>query len=201
MPQGATRRSLIGLFIEGTSVKGIVNFAGGRGKLRPGNSKNLVTGKSLRIVASSGRNPHRRIDLFVVYAANIINISMGFLFVVRMLGFPLVEKALGIVVLFLGFSLGYVAYINKKNKRDKWEVFLLLPVFFFCIIELILDYILVTDWRSSALVGPYLLLYYFSLWMLIGYSFRFEKKWGYITLATYFLNMFLSLYQYALLGR
>jgi len=152
-------------------------------------------------VASSGRNAYRKIDLFVVYASNIINISMAFLFVVRILGFSLVEKALGVVVLFFGFALGYVAYSNKKNKRDKWEVYLLLPFFIFSIVELILDYILVPDFRSTAIVGPYLLLYYTSLWMLIGYSFRFEKKWGFITLATYFLNMSLSLYQYMILGQ
>jgi hypothetical protein len=152
-------------------------------------------------VASNGRNEHRKIDLFVVIASNIINIAMALLFTARLSGLFLVEKSMGVMVIFLGLALGYVAYTNKKRKRDGWEVFLLLPVFFFCIVELILDYILVADWRSSALVGPYLLLYYFSLWMLIGYSFRFEKKWGFITLGTYFLNMILSLYQYAILGR
>jgi len=152
-------------------------------------------------VASSSGNAYRRIDLFVVYASNIINISMALLFAARLLGLSLLERSQGVLVLFLGFALGYVAYSNNKNKRDKWEVYLLLPVFFFCIVHLILDYILLLDFRRTAIVGPYLLLYYTSLWMLIGYSFRFERKWGFITLATYFLNMSLSLYQYMILGR
>jgi len=152
-------------------------------------------------VASNGRNEYRKIDLFVVLASNMINIAMALLFTARLSGLFLVEKSMGVLVILLGFSLGYVAYINKKNKRDKWEVYLLLPVLFFCIVELILDYVLVSDFRSTALVGPYLLLYYSSLWMLIGYAFRFEKIWGYITLATYFLNMSLSLYQYMILGQ
>jgi len=152
-------------------------------------------------VAASDRSTYRRTDLFVVYASNVINISMAILFGVRILGISLVEKALGIVVLFLGFSLGYVAYRNKTNKRNRWEVHLLLPFLFFSIVELILDYILVLDFRSTAIVGPYLLLYYTSLWMLIGYGFRFEKKWGFVTLATYFLNMSLSLCQYFILGQ
>ena len=155
----------------------------------------------MRNVAASDRSTYRRTDLFVVYASNVINISMAILFGVRILGISLVEKALGIVVLFLGFSLGYVAYRNKTNKRNRWEVHLLLPFFFFSIVELILDYILVPDFRSTAIVGPYLLLYYTSLWMLIGYGFRFEKKWGFVTLATYFLNMSLSLCQYFILGQ
>lgn len=152
-------------------------------------------------MASSDRDHYRRIDLFVVFASNIINIAMALLFTARLSGLFLVEKSMGVLVISLGFALGYVACSNKNNKRDKWEVYLLLPVFFFSIIELNLDYILDMDWRSSALVGPYLLLYYVSLWMLIGYSFRFEKRWGFITLATYFLNMSLSLYQYVILGR
>ncbi len=126
---------------------------------------------------------------------------MSILFAARIVGLYWVEKSMGVVVLIMGFALGYVAYLNTKNKRDRWEALLLLPIFFFCIVELILDYILDQDFRSTAIVGPYLLLYYTSLWMLIGYSFRFEKRWGFITLATYFLNMSLSLYQYAILGR
>ena len=152
-------------------------------------------------VGSGGRNEYRTIDLFVVLAANVINIAMALLFTARLSGLFLVEKSMGVLVIFLGFALGYIAYSNNKNKRDKWEVLLLLPVFFFCLVDLIIDYILVSDFRSTALVGPYLLLYYTSLWMLIGYSFRFEKKWGFVTLATYFLNMSLSLIQYMILGQ
>ena len=146
-------------------------------------------------------NTYRKTDLFVVIAANVINIAMAVLFSARLGGLFPVERSMGVLVVCLGFALGYVAYSNRKNKRDKWEVVLLLPVVFFSIVEVIVDYILTADWRSSAFVGPYLLLYYGSLWMLIGYAFRFERKWGFITLATYFLNMFLSLYQYAVLGR
>jgi hypothetical protein len=38
-----------------------------------------------------------------------------------------------------------------------------------------------------------ILLYYVGLWGLIGYNFRFDRKWGFVTLATYFLNMILSI--------
>jgi hypothetical protein len=55
-----------------------------------------------------------------------------------------------------------------------------------------LDYVLASDFRSTAIVGPYVLLYYVGLWGLIGYDFRFEKKWGFLTLAIYFMNMVFS---------
>jgi hypothetical protein len=142
------------------------------------------------------KSDYRKIDLIVVYLSNIINVIMSFLFVARIYGLSQVEAFLGIVTMIMGFSLGGIAFINTKNKRDKWETYLLIPIFLFFIVELILDYILDFDFRSTALAGPYVLFYYVGLWGLIGYAFRFDKKWGFLTLATYFLNMTLSVLQH-----
>ena len=139
---------------------------------------------------------YRKIDLTVVYLANLINILIAFLFLARMSGLTEIENTLGIAVITMGFALGYIAYLNKKNRRDKWETYLLIPIFLFMIVELILDYILVLDFRSTIVAGPYILLYYMGAWGLIGYSFRFEKRWGFITLGTYFIMMILSIYPY-----
>ena len=136
---------------------------------------------------------YKEIDLIVVYMANLINVIMAILFVARISGLPRVEYVLGVVVMIMGFALGYIAFFNKKNKRNKWEVYLLIPIFLFFVVDLILDYILSFDFRSTAIVGPYILLYYVGLWGLIGYNFRFDRKWGFVTLATYFLNMILSI--------
>jgi hypothetical protein len=141
---------------------------------------------------SKFQTDYRKIDLIVVYMANLINVIMAILFVARISGLPQAEYALGIVVMIMGFALGYIAFINKKNKREKWDVYLLIPIFLFFIVDLILDYILSFDFRSTGIAGPYVLLYYVGLWGLIGYSFRFDKKWGFVTLSTYFLNMILS---------
>ena len=141
---------------------------------------------------------YRKIDLTVVYLANLINILIASLFLARMSGLTEVENTLGIAVITMGFILGYIAYFNKKNRRDKWETYLLIPIFLFMVVELILDYILVMDFRSTIIVGPYILLYYIGAWGLIGYSFRFEKKWGFITLGTYFIMMILSIYPYVI---
>ena len=139
---------------------------------------------------------YRKIDLTVVYLANLINILIAFLFLARMSDLTEIENTLGIIVITMGFALGYIAYLNKKNRRDKWEIYLLIPIFLFMIVELILDYIFILDFRSTIIVGPYILLYYIGAWGLIGYSFRFEKKWGFITLGTYFIMMILSIYPY-----
>lgn len=138
----------------------------------------------------------KRIDLIVVCLANLINVIMSFLFIARISALSQVEVVLGIVVMVMGFCLGYIAFINSRNKRDKWETYLLVPIFLFFIVELVLDYILDFDFRSTALAGPYVLFYYVGLWGLIGYAFRVDNKWGFLTLVTYFLNMSLSVLQH-----
>ena len=139
---------------------------------------------------------YQTIDLTVVFLANLINILIAFLFLARMSNLTELENTLGIATIIMGFILGYIAYLNSKNRRDKWETYLLIPIFLFMIVELILDYIFVLDFRSTIIVGPYILLYYIGAWGLIGYSFRFEKKWGFINLWTYFIMMILSIYPY-----
>ena len=137
------------------------------------------------------------IDFVVVCLAILINVVMVFLFLARILFLhPMFEEFLGIIAIAMGFSLGYIALVNWRNGRDKWETYLLIPVFLFFIVELLLDYILRIDFRNSVLVGPYILFYYVGLWGLIGYAFRFDKKWGFVTLFTYFLNMILSVLQH-----
>jgi hypothetical protein len=137
-----------------------------------------------------------KIDLAVVGMSNLINVLMVCLFAARLSGLPNVEYVLGVAAMIMGFALGYIAFLNRKMKRDKWLTYLLIPVFLFFIVELVLDYVLTFDFRSTAIVGPYILLYYAGLWGLIGYSFKFESKWGFITLATYFANMTLSILPY-----
>jgi hypothetical protein len=142
---------------------------------------------------SEFQTDYNKVDLIVVCMANLINVIMAILFTARIYGQPQVEYFLGIVVMMMGFALGYIAFFNKKNQRNKWEAYLLIPIFLFFVVDLILDYVLSFDFRSTAIVGPYVLLYFVGLWGLIGYSFRFGKKWGFVTLLTYFLNMFLSI--------
>jgi hypothetical protein len=60
---------------------------------------------------------YKRIDLIVVYIANLIDILMAFLFAARISGLPQVEHVLGFVAMIMGFALGYIAFINKKSKR------------------------------------------------------------------------------------
>ena len=103
-----------------------------------------------------------------VCLTNILNVIMSFLFVTRISGLPQVENVLGIMAMIMGFRLGCIALVNRRNKRDKWETILLVPIFLFFVVDLLLDYILNFDFRGTALAGPYILFYYVGPWGLIG---------------------------------
>jgi hypothetical protein len=142
------------------------------------------------------QNDYARTDSIVVVIANLINVLMAALFAARLSGLAQVQYILGVAAMGLGFALGYVAYVNRKLKRDKWMTWLLLPIFLFFVVDLFLDYAFTFDFRGTVIVGPYILLYYVGLWGLIGYGFKFDKKWGFVTLATYFANMIMSILPY-----
>ena len=137
-----------------------------------------------------------RVDMVVVILANVINIVMAGLFAARISSLHQIQYILGVAALVMGFALGCVAFLNGKWNRDKWMTLLLVPIFLFFIVEFVLDYALALDFRSTILVGPYILLYYVGLWGLIGYSFKVNKKAGFVTLTTYFANMVLSILPY-----
>ncbi|MGQ9781227.1 MAG: hypothetical protein ACUVQ8_03075 [Nitrososphaeria archaeon] len=112
---------------------------------------------------SKFEDDYTRIDLIVVSIANLINIVMSVLFAAMISGLPQAQHVLGIMAIIMGFTLGYIAFLNRRCKRDKWTTYLLIPIFLFFVADLILDYILMLDFRSTAIVGPHILLYYLGL--------------------------------------
>ena len=143
-------------------------------------------------LSSLSRTEYHRTDLVVVCLANTVNVVMSILFVARILDLTQAEYDIGIFAMAIGFALGYIALRNRMRKRDKWDFYLLVPIFLFFVVDFFLDYATPFEFRSTAVAGPYVALYFAGLWGLIGYSFRYDRRWGYVTLVTYFLNMTLS---------
>jgi hypothetical protein len=85
-------------------------------------------------------------------------------------------------------------------QREWWAITLPLLLIVFLVAEVALDYIARYDFRSTRLLGPYLFLYYVSIMGMIGYSFLAEKRYGFVTLATYFLSQIAALYSYLKVG-
>ena len=138
-------------------------------------------------------------DLVVIGAANLFNLIMVGVFYLRTrdVYHSLVTGYIwaGLIIL-----LAVGAIINLQAKRGLW--FSALPLLFvgFLIVELVLDYILQLDFRSTGLLIPYLILYYLSILGMIGYAFLAEKKLGAVTLATYFLSQIAAIYSYIQVG-
>ena len=60
---------------------------------------------------------YKKIDLIVVYLANVINVIMSLLFVARISALSQLEDVLGIVVIIMGFCLGYIAFARATIVR------------------------------------------------------------------------------------
>jgi hypothetical protein len=142
---------------------------------------------------------YRKIDLSVVAVANLLNLIMVPIFLLRTLE---VEhpQVVGLVWVVFILILAAAVVFNIRAKREWWVALFPLLLGVFLIAEVALDYIARYDFRSTSILGPYLLLYYVSIMGMIGYSFAVQKKYGFITLATYFLSQIAALYSYFTVG-
>jgi hypothetical protein len=142
----------------------------------------------------------RSMDLSVIVIANLFNLVMVVVFLLRTIKKTGHLLLVGFIWVVFIAALAVIVFQNVKAKRGRW--FIILPTLFdlFLIVEVVLDYIFRYEFRSTGLIGPYLLLYYVSIFGMIGYSFLVEKKYGFITLMTYFLSQFAALYSYTKVG-
>jgi len=143
---------------------------------------------------------YRSVDLVVFGLANLMSIIMVIVFLSRARGLPRVEHVLGLVWVAFIIALTFVVVLNIKGRREWWTTVLPSLLIAFLLLELVLDYILKIDFRNTRLLGPYLLMYYLSLMGMIGYSFLIGKPYGFVTLTTYFLNLFATFYSYFKVG-
>jgi hypothetical protein len=140
------------------------------------------------------------VDLVVFAIANLANLLMVGIFLSRVRGQESVERVLGLVFLALGLPLAVALLLNILGGRGVWMIALPALLLLFMIVELIVDYILDWDFRRTRFLGPYLLLYYVSLMGMVGYSFFIGTTFGFITLATYFLQLFATWYSCSKVG-
>jgi len=139
----------------------------------------------------------RTVDVIVFGLANLVNLLIAGLFLARVRGMTQVEYILGLVVVAVAIPVGLAALFNLHEHREWWTIALLIPLVLFCILELVLDYVLKLDFRNTALLWPYLALFYLAVLALIGYSFSLGKSYGFVTLGTYFLSLLATWYAHA----
>jgi hypothetical protein len=142
----------------------------------------------------------QKLDLVVVIVGNLLNLILSLIFLNRVFGRAAWEHWLGYGTLIMIFPLTIVAIANLVDGRS-WA-FWVLPLIMvaFLTVEFVLDYWLRFDFRHTAWLGPYLLLYYLALFAIIGYAFLAGKAYGFITLLTYFINLAATFLSYARVG-
>jgi hypothetical protein len=143
---------------------------------------------------------YRTVDIGVCVIANLVNILMTGIFLSRPRGLKRVEYVLGLSQIALGLPLLAVVIYNAAESREIWFVILPLMLVVFLLVELLLDYILKLEFRSTRLLVPYLLLFYLALMGMVGYAFQVGRSFGFVTLGTYFLQLFAAWYSYAKIG-
>jgi hypothetical protein len=142
----------------------------------------------------------RMIDTAIFIIANLVNLLLVGIFLSRPKGLKRVEYVLGLIIVAMILPVGIAIILNVLGKREWWAIVLPLIFFVFLVAELFLDYILKLDFRKTKLLGPYLFVYYLALMAMIGFSFLIGRPYGYITLSTYFLNLFATWYSYSKVG-
>ena len=141
-----------------------------------------------------------KLDLTVVVIANLLNLILTLIFLNRVFGRATWEHWLGYGTLIMILPLTTIAIVNMRGMRS-WAFWVLpLVMVAFLIIEFVLDYWLKFNFRQTAWLGPYLLLYYLALFAMIGYAFLAGKSYGFITLVTYFINLAATFFSYARVG-
>jgi len=147
-----------------------------------------------------GRMPSRTIDLAVFVIANLINLLIAAMFLARARRLSHVENFVGLVTVAMAIPLAAAVVMNLLSKRN-WPFWILpLIMIAYCILEFILDYILKVDFRHSSLLVPYLISFYLGLFAMIGYTFLVGKRYGFMTLVTYFISLAATFYSYARVG-
>jgi hypothetical protein len=140
------------------------------------------------------------VDLSVFVIANLVNVLLVGIFLCRPWGLRRAERVLGLATVALALPLSLAMLLNLAGGREWWTVVLPGIMVVHLLLELLLDYVLRVDFRDTALLWPYLLIFYLAQMGLIGYSFLVGKVFGAVTLATYFLCLLATWYSYARVG-
>ena len=110
-------------------------------------------------------------DLVIFVAANLVNVLLAVLFYVRWKGLERVEYVLGVVIVAMIVPVCAAAASNAFARRELWSVALPLVLALYLLTELLLDYVFQIPFRDTALLWPYVIVFYAGVWAMIGYSF------------------------------
>ena len=134
--------------------------------------------------------------------AVVINLLLIMLFIARLKNTPRLEYWLGILIILNIVPLLILLIRSFEENRPTLYFIQIGLMITYLIAELLLDYILKTDFRqSSALVIPYITLFFAATGGMIGVAKYAGKGWIWAASMTFLLMTGLSLYQRSITGQ
>jgi formate hydrogenlyase subunit 3/multisubunit Na+/H+ antiporter MnhD subunit len=122
----------------------------------------------------------------VVVAATCSNLLIAVMFIARVER-PDLAPVFGWAGTAMALPLALASVYRFGADASAWDVVLPLVFVVFAIVEVLVDAVLGFDVRRTALLGPYLGLFYLAQWALIGAAFRVDPRGGAMVLVTYFV--------------
>ena len=110
-------------------------------------------------------------DFSLFLIANLVNLLVTGVFIARGNGYEQTEYVLGLAVVAMALPTMAFVVSNVIHQREWWTIVLPLPLILYCLVELLLDYVLKLDFRNTGLIWLYIPIFYLGLWGMIGYAF------------------------------
>ena len=122
-------------------------------------------------------------------------------FIVRLLGVPQYGRWIGPFEFLLAVSLVYLLVKAPKMGRPPLYYIQIGCVLAWLLVEALLDYILVMDFRSNlSIVIPYVMLFFAAGGGLLGIAANAGRRWTTTNLVLFFLTAVLAFVQRAITG-
>ena len=129
-------------------------------------------------------------DFMFVLSAVAFNLLVAAIFIAQKLGQDKLVRILGILWLWLiiPLALAFVSYWQQGRETRILVSFGF--VFFYMLVELLLDYVFRVDFRARPITHvPYILLEYVALFGLIVIAFDVNRGWGWAVTICFWLLM------------
>jgi hypothetical protein len=130
------------------------------------------------------------IDFIFVLSAVAFNLLIAAIFVAQKQGREKLVRTFGIMWLWLIVPLALVFVSHWQAGREMRILVSFGLVFFYMLVELLLDYVFKVDFRSQAITHvPYIILEYVALFSLIVIAFDVHRGWGWVVTICFWILM------------
>jgi len=136
-------------------------------------------------------------DLIFVLSAVAFNLLIAAIFIAQKLGREKLVRTFGILWLWLIIPLALVFVGYWQAGREARILVSFGLVFFYMLVEFLLDYVLKVDFRSKPVTHvPYIILEYVALFSLIVIAFDIHQGWGWVVTVCFWILMGNLVYLY-----